>query len=310
MSTNIPSFNSATIVGKKTDEPDKKDKTVMVFGKQTSLIKFRYDGKCDTLAILPNRYETSSTHTNAEQTDYLTTADLIKVDGKTIAQKNMRVFLSTIENNKESLMKDLGLNEPEYYRLMNIALGIAEQETHFGDYTFIDPCNNENWQKRLHVKNFISALPISCSKGLTQIKYSANFQDGSKNKAIASKYGIKSDEDYKDNTSKCAIATMIILAKHLREAESPLWQNRLKENNAKIKNPKEHIYTDDIIALLWNGTGLVDERFEDKNDTVKISDENTANDWLIQFHLKSKDGMSYSRYVRYYRENFFNGKIQ
>ena len=185
MSTNITSFNSATIVGKKTDEPDKKGKTVMVFGKQTSLIKFRYDGKCDTLAILPNRYEISSTHTNEEQTDYLTTADLIKVDGKTIAQKNMRVFLSTIENNKESLMKDLGLNEPEYYRLMNIALGIAEQETHFGDYTFIDPCNNENWQKRLHVKNFISALPISCSKGLTQIKYSANFRDGSKNKAIA-----------------------------------------------------------------------------------------------------------------------------
>ena len=235
----------------------------------------------------------------------------LKITGHSFAKNNMKKFYYALNGYYRcSLMKTLNLTLDEYERLINIALGIAEQETHFGDKTFDNPLKEEHWQKRILVKNLMAKLPISCSKGLTQIKWKSNFQDGSKNKEIAAKYGIFSDNDYNEDPVKCAIATMIILAGHLRTAESDLWQNRIAKNNTKISNPKEQIKTDDIIALLWNGTGLVDERLDDENDIVKISDENTSSDWLIQMHLKSKDGMSYPRYVRYYREKYFSGKIQ
>ena len=57
--------------------------------------------------------------------------------------------------------------------------------------------------------------------------------------------------------------------------------------------------TDDITALLWNGMGKIVPRFEDKKQTVTIDDNNSQEG--------IKDGTSYARLVRAYREKFFGG---
>lgn len=290
-----------------------KGKVTKVQSDQQYLLRFNKennDVKIDTLVIIPSRYARSHLHKKSENIDYLTTKDLYDINSHIDTQKTMNTFLNTIESNKKNLMYDLDVTEDEYYRLANIAMGIAEQETHFGDSTFVSPIDEERTQKRLIAKGLMSIVSSDCSQGLTQIKYKANFKEGSRNKQLGNKYGITSAKDYRDNTSKCAIATMIILAGHLRTAESEKWQTRLKENNAKIEDPKEKITTDDIIALLWNGTGVLEERFDNPKDIVKISDKNTAPEWKIQLHLAPKDGMSYPRYVKYYRENMFGGKIK
>lgn len=288
-------------------------KVVKVISDSQYLLRMKNENgqtKADTLVIIPSRYALSHIHRNADSMEYLTTIDQVNVISHVETQKTMQTFLDTIEGNKKNLMRDLGVTEDEYYRLANIAMGIAEQETHFGDNTFVSPIDEERTQLRIIAKKIMSAFSSDCSQGLTQIKYKTNFKAGSKNKRLADKYGIKSAKDYMDSTSKCALATMIILADHLRTAESPKWQTRLKNNNAKIKNSKERITTEDIIALLWNGTGALEKRFDNPNDVVKISDKNTASEWKIQLHLAPKDGMSYPRYVRYYREKMFGGKIK
>ena len=296
---------------------DTKDNVTMVQSDKTYLLRFNREinEKPDTLVVIPNRLERSHLHENLQNNSNLSIDDLqiedeYKINSHIEAQRTMNVFLNTIERNKKNLMQDLDLTEDEYYRLANIAMGIAEHETHFNDSSFVSPIGEERFQKRLIAKNIMSTISTECSQGLTQIKYNENFKNCPKNRQIAHKYGIKSAEDYKNNTSKCAIATMIILAGHLRTAESLKWQIRLEENNKKIQEEKEKITTDDIIALLWNGTGLLEKRFDNHDDVVKISDRNTAPEWKIQLHLMPKDGMSYPRYVRYYREKMFGGKVK
>ena len=282
------------------------------------------DAPVDSVTILPDRTNLPRPQGTDETRRKLKLFQKRRINGHIIGQKNMELFYNTLEAQKESLKKDLNLSEEDYERLVNIALGIAEQETHFGDKTYIDQNGHETWQKRLVVKDIISNLPINTSRGLTQIIYGPNFPDGSKNKETAEKYGIYSDNDFKDNPSKCAIATMIILAGHLRTAQSEKWQKRIADNNLQIEakkeelmkaNPdidieREKIRTDDVIAILWNGAGAIVDRFKDEDDTLLISDKNTESNFLIQLHLKSKNGMSYARYVRYYRENYFDGTIR
>lgn len=213
--------------------------------------------------------------------------------------KNAQDFVKSLETNKAQLMKDLDITNDEFDNLVNIALGIAEQETHFGGLHFLDTKGKTHFQRRLFMKKCGEMIGKTKSVGLTQIRYNPTIANEPVAKELCKKYGINSENDYKNNPQKAAIATIIVLRQKQITAQSKMWQDRLRENNAKIKNKSLQMTTDDITALMWNGMGQIVPRFKDKNDTVTINDKNSNDD--------VKDGTSYSRLVRAYREGFFSG---
>lgn len=223
-----------------------------------------------------------------EYGDYITSAE------------NAKTFLSALDKNKSNLMKDLEIDSKEYDNLVNIALGITEQETHFGGAYFLDTKNKTHFQYRLIKKQLADMVGYNIkSVGVSQLNYDRNIGSNPTAKALCKKYGITSDKDYKNNPEKAAIATLIVLRENQKVAQGARWQNRLKENNSKIKNKTKRMTTDDITALLWNGMGKIVPRFEDKKQTVTIDDNNSQEG--------IKDGTSYARLVRAYREKFFGG---
>ncbi len=212
-------------------------------------------------------------------------------------------FADSLENNKAALMKTLGIDNEQYNNLANIAMGIAEQETHFGTYYYKDTKGERHLQQRIIAKDIADAtgLKENVSLGITQIRWKANFEGdtypNTKLRAQAAEFGITSPEDYKDNPENAAILTMILLNNKRINAESDKWQKRLEENNAKIADPELQMTTNDIIALSWNGMGEITKRFDDPNDVVTINDKNSSKE--------KKDGTSYARLVRAYREKFY-----
>ena len=210
-------------------------------------------------------------------------------------------------------------------------MGIAEQETHFGEYEYKDTKGKKHGNLRLMGKDLatdvgtithknigkISIYGSDHSWGVTQINWNKNFEgDVEPNPTLrrqAAKFGITSYKDYQYNPEKAAILTMILLNNKRIIAESREWQERLAENNAQIDNntnyttkqkEEKKITTTDIIALLWNGMSGIPQRFDNPYKYVTIDDNNSG--MVTRNGNKIKDGISYARNVRAYRNKFFS----
>lgn len=116
---------------------------------------------------------------------------------------NAKQMTKSLEDNKKSLMINLGINGDVYNNLSLLSLGIAQQETKFGDSKLFG-LKTELTQD---VGKIITGNTSYNSKGLHQIKYDSL---NSEVKQKLADYGITKDE--LDNPSKSAIAQIIIMA--------------------------------------------------------------------------------------------------
>lgn len=211
-------------------------------------------------------------------------------------------FANSLESNKAALMKILGLTNEQYNNLANIAMGIAEQETHFGATSYTTRSGEYQIQWRNMMKDGADTLGLidaaydlgikkgTKSSGMTQVKLG----DFEHIKKQFEAFGITSNEALQDNPEKQAIATIIALNNKRLVAQGETWQKLLADNNAKITDTNEQITENDLIALLYNGNSKVLNRFKDPNDVVKISDTG------------KNHGTSYARNVRVYTEHYYS----
>ena len=236
-------------------------------------------------------------------------------------------FASSLESNKEKLMKTLHITNDEYDNLAILSMGIAEAETHFGQATYVDTSGNDNhyqalpWNRAVRKKFANSAVwseddRAKHSQGITQIRYAEAIKDPVTKKRFEEN-GIKSFRDFLSSPEKQAIATMILLNDCRKVAESDTWQKRLRTNNAKVKNARNKLTTNDITALLWNGAGGVVTRMKqgevmDINsgniEVVKSSTTFISPSSGIPVTYENKatlKGLSYARSVRAYADKFF-----
>ncbi len=224
------------------------------------------------------------------------------------AKDTAQRFSGAIADSKANLMKSLRLTNEEYDNLAVIAMGIAEQETHFGQTTYVDTKDGEHTQwiplkdraTRKQVANKVlwsKDEQAHHSQGITQINYSNAIKDAAIKKAFVAN-GIKSFDDLLSSPEKQAIATMIMLKQNMSIAKSDTWQARLKKNNAKISDPDKRLTTNDVIALLWNGAGGVVKRM-DSGETITIDSGRRKVDG------KDLNGAFYAKAVRAYSKTFY-----
>jgi hypothetical protein len=131
---------------------------------------------------------------------------MVDTEGNVVKGKgndNAKQMAKALEDNKKSLMIDLGINGDVYNNIALLSLGIAQQESKFGD------------SSKFKLKNEVTqdigkALTLDSSynsKGLHQIKYDGLNIDV---KQKLADYGITKSN--LDNPSKSAIAQIIIMA--------------------------------------------------------------------------------------------------
>lgn len=231
-------------------------------------------------------------------------------------------FSKALADNKANLMATLRLTNEEYDNLAIMAMGLAEQETHFGQEKYVDTTGGEHTQDgltdRAYVKKQVNqhhwdeSERAKHSQGITQI----NYADAVSNETVRKIFynnGIKSFDDFISSPEKQAIATMVLLKYKKNTAEGPTWQARLKQNNAKIADPNKRLTTNDVIALLWNGAGGVVKRMSEGEiitiDTEKkksgdINLKNPANWKNMDFNVYLL-GATYAKNVRAYSDVFF-----
>ena len=118
-------------------------------------------------------------------------------------KNNAKQMAKALEDNKKSLMIDLGINGDVYNNIALLSLGIAAQETKFGDSSTFKS-KNELTQD---IGKAITFDKSYNSKGLHQIKYDGLNTDV---KQKLADYGITKSN--LDNPSKSAIAQIIIMA--------------------------------------------------------------------------------------------------
>lgn len=219
-----------------------------------------------------------------------------------LSAENAQNFAKSLENNKATLMSDLGLTNKDYDKLANMAMALAEQETHYakqGATFYTDTRGNSHFSPRAIKKHAADGVGYNLkSKGLTQIRFRQNFNDNNKRmRAIAEKYGITSDGDYANSPEKSAILTMIALSDRLQTVRSEKWQTILQNNNAKIADKTKQMTEEDTLALLWNKSeAFVTRIFKNRGPVdidLKKSDKNAT------------DGCEYAKNLRIYREKLF-----
>ena len=155
------------------------------------------------------------------------------------AVQTAKDFGNALKDNKESLMKDLALSSDEYNDIALVAMGIAQQESDFGDSQKYKLKEYGQWA--INVLKWVKGNNSYNSRGLTQMKLESYTDPVTKN--LLYKYNITSDD--LDNPEKSAIATMIVLG--------GMYKNEL--NSAKVKqNMKElNIKPMDALLYVWNG---------------------------------------------------------
>jgi hypothetical protein len=131
---------------------------------------------------------------------------MVDTEGNAVKGKgndNAKQMAKALEDNKKSLMIDLGINGDIYNNLSLLSLGIAQQESKFGDSSKFK-LKNEVTQD---VGKFLANDSSYNSKGLHQIKYDGLNIDV---KQKLADYGITKSN--LDDPSKSAIAQIIIMA--------------------------------------------------------------------------------------------------
>ena len=168
-------------------------------------------------------------------------------------------FADSLEKNKSKIMSTLGITNEQYDNLANLAMGIAEQETHFGAKTYTTQSGETTTQWRNIAKQTMDAVYYNDSLpgfikdtifdvggslsssveefhgkytdgtksyGITQVKVDEFIKDNATLKKQFAAFGIHSGEDIRTSPEKQAIATMIVLNNKRIVAETGTWQDR------------------------------------------------------------------------------------
>jgi hypothetical protein len=243
----------------------------------------------------------------------LHTATEIHFDMPANASQNAKTFANSLIRNKEKLMKELGIDSDTYNMLAQTAMGIAKQETNFGEKT-----------KRQQVKDslrFVSdkvaeyqqehgeenkSYMKDWSHGVTQLKYTLHSKDPWVKEKLTS-LGITNEMQLED-VSTSAIATIVVLAKLNKEIDSPSYQRGIKtaqdttveysgweigkdgiaHKTGNTKSWKNEITRQDVLCAFWNGS----ERASVKNGTFK------------------PQGVTYTRNIRKYTQEYKLNEVQ
>lgn len=167
------------------------------------------------------------------------TAQQLEIEPKTSSAKSdkMKEFAGALVNKKPELMKKLDIDNDTYNNFASLALGIAGQESNFGEgtkYWFKEHFPGiVSWYKNR--KNNHSAN----SRGLTQMKIGGYKDPEVKN--LLGEYGI-TDESLKIPT-KSAIGTVIVLAS--------MYKNELSSLRDKMQ--EQNVSKSDALLYLWQG---------------------------------------------------------
>lgn len=203
-----------------------------------------------------------------------------------------REFANSLTTNKARLMKELGIDSDTYNMLAQTAIGIAKQETNFGESTGRQkvkdilrmPSDSIAWaQQSLDLEN--KSIGKDWSQGVTQLKYTLHTQDEWVKKHMDN-LGITNELQLQDPETS-AVATMVVLAKLNKEIDSKAYQEGIKtaqgtsasypgwemgEDGIARKSAdgatrpwKNEITRQDVLCAFWNGT----TRSEVKNGTFK-----------------------------------------
>ncbi len=138
---------------------------------------------------------------------------------------------STLSKKKAQLSKDLGLDNDTYNELAMAALGIAGQETKWGNPLAGTKDGKPYWVKEnakwaVNIGKELSGNNSYNSRGLTQMKLKS-YTDPEVKK-LFNKYGI--NEDNLKDGKNAAIATMIILS-HIYKNELPAMKSQMEKLN-------------------------------------------------------------------------------
>jgi len=181
-----------------------------------------------------------TTEKNEEKrTNFEESFDQTPVEESTQGEK----FLEGLKSNKDSLSKELGLNDEQYDSLACIALALASQETGMG---LEDGYESENKGIGKFLRGILKKIDVlrggsSASSGLTQMKI-YDFLNGDKltdeQKKIMRDYGIEADginsNNLFDNPDKAAIATMVVLSSIVDNYDD--YKGVLQDEHKKLKD--------------------------------------------------------------------------
>ena len=204
-------------------------------------------------------------------------------------------FLKGLQDNKESLCKDLGLSDDEYDALSFIALGLASQETGMGNEHGYKEENKGIGKLFRTIGKYIDYLTggKSASSGLTQMKI-YDFLEGNQisdeKKALLKKYGIDAKSAAKDNLfdnpDKSAIATMIVLTSIAENYGN--YKNTLNEKHNEIAEKYSSKFSEDELYKKGQTVmGDISNVYQNADDEEKVKIRET----LKQVMLSENDSI-------------------
>jgi LysM repeat protein len=179
--------------------------------------------------------------------------------GKKEYDSNVKTFSTSLENNKENLMKNLGLSSYEYNTLAMLAMGIAQQESKFGTSTMYKLKNldvtigNRDINVQKAVKDIVGNNSYD-SLGIGQIKYKG---DNKNAQDMYKKAGVTDDHNDISNEAKGIVARLAHIYKNQYLGKSKLFD-------------EAGISTEEALAFLYNG-GKVSEikNAVEKNENIR-----------------------------------------
>ena len=199
-------------------------------------------------------------------------------------------FLGGLIDNKENLMKELGLTEEQYDSLACTALALASQETGMGQEAGY---NEENKGLGGAMRKFAKWADTtffgggSASSGLTQMKIYDFINDPTKlseeQKEILEEYGITADgvatNNLYDNPDKAAVATMVVLKSITEKYDD--YKNILSNNHSDLETKLNLTSQEDKDNALNKGNEILS----------KISSiySNMDNDTKVKIRTELKD---------------------
>lgn len=149
-------------------------------------------------------------------------------------QDNVQKMAQSLVDQKQKLMKDLKIDNDTYNELAQLTLGIAGQESNYGDnwkYKYkesaigqSDVTDAKRIKNLMTLKNPFDISPNS--RGFTQIKYDSQNKDV---RNLFSKYGINSPNDLAD-PSKSNVAALIMLG-YMSNNELPQLKDKMNKLN-------------------------------------------------------------------------------
>jgi hypothetical protein len=177
----------------------------------------------------------------------------IKIEYPKEYREEIPKMASAAVNNKKNLMVDLKINGDVYNDITSLALGVAGQESDYGE-SFKYMLKNETTQD---LAKYIAGNKSYNSKGLTQIKYDGVIQN-KEVKQLFDKYGI--NKNNLDSGDKAILAQIILFANAYKyelpnykdvkidDMEKLLYLNQGKASELKNKTatPEKNTYIKNV----------------------------------------------------------------